>query len=149
MNCSEEKQTEILSNCTVCQQEQGQDDSAEPSSAAKSINSAAQKVDICFHRVGSGFRALIKKKQVPMGILSHLENELITFFSDWPTSVYISQLPNGYERLILHALCQYLDLVAQSFGGKSGRETRVENRHQVFNTPPVLLTQFLEKNFQL
>ncbi|GAB6024371.1 R3H domain containing 4, variant 2 [Chamberlinius hualienensis] len=148
INCSEEKQAVMLSSCTEAH---GNAAAMSSTSAKKSAANHREvgSADVSFHRVGSGFRALIKKKQISMGILSHMENELIDFFTNWPKSVYVSQLPNGYERLILHALCQYLDLIAQSFSGKGSRQTRVENRHQVFSTPPILLTKFLEDNFRL
>lgn len=154
INCSEEKQAAVLSSCSTCQIDVDDDAINAASTSSISVKKSAahhraeDSAGVCFHRIGSGFRALIKKKQVPMGILSHMESELIDFFTNWPTSVYVSQLPNGYERLILHALCQYLDLIAQSFGDEGGRQTRVENRHQVFSTPPVLLTKFLEDNFK-
>ena len=48
------------------------------------------------------------------GLLNLLEEELTSFFQEWPSSVYISQLSNSFERMILHAVCQYLRLSSRS-----------------------------------
>ncbi len=48
------------------------------------------------------------------GTLAHLEEEVSGFFKLWPSSIFVSQLPSSYERLLMHALCQYLDLCSKS-----------------------------------
>ena len=48
------------------------------------------------------------------GSLEHLEDEIIPFFEEWPSSVYLSQLPGPVDRLLLHALCQYVGLCSHS-----------------------------------
>ena len=48
------------------------------------------------------------------GVLESLERDLVSFFTDWPSSVYLSDQKNSFERMMLHALCQYLDLMSSS-----------------------------------
>ena len=48
------------------------------------------------------------------GILIDLEQDLIPFFTEWQNSVYIRRLDNSFERMLLHALCQFLQLHSSS-----------------------------------
>lgn len=48
------------------------------------------------------------------GMLVKLEVDIVSFFKEWPQSVYVSNLSNSYERMMLHALCQYLELISKS-----------------------------------
>ena len=48
------------------------------------------------------------------GTLACLEEEITGFFKLCPSSIFVSQLPSSYERLLMHALCQYLDLRSKS-----------------------------------
>ena len=46
--------------------------------------------------------------------MAKLEEEVTEFFKMWPSSVFISELPSSFDRLLMHALCQYLDLKSKS-----------------------------------
>lgn len=100
----------------------------------------------CFQKLDKNIRMMLKRRQRPMGMMTWLENEIISFFQEWPTSVYISKLPSSYERMMVHALCQYLDLQSKSVDSDGVRQTQVENPQPSFSCPPVLLTEYLEKN---
>lgn len=99
----------------------------------------------CFQKLDRNIRMLLKRRQRPMGMLVGLEEDLISFFKEWPTSVYISSTATSYERMLLHALCQYLDLLSKSFDCDGSRKMQVENPESDFTPPPVLLTQYLEQ----
>lgn len=47
---------------------------------------------------------------VSKGVLAAIEEEITAFFSVTPFATYKSCLSSGFERLLLHACCQYLDL---------------------------------------
>jgi len=98
----------------------------------------------CFERVEMRFRAMLRKRHVPLGILATLEEDLTGFFSECPRSVWVSRLSSSYERLLLHALCQYLDLKSSSFDKDSARHTQVENQNLAFSPPRKSLHQHLE-----
>uniref|UniRef100_A0A0B6YUA7 R3H domain-containing protein n=2 Tax=Arion vulgaris TaxID=1028688 RepID=A0A0B6YUA7_9EUPU len=100
----------------------------------------------CYSRVDRNLRALLKRRQLPMGILANLEREIVTFFHDCPTTVYISSITSSFERMLLHALCQYLNLRSQSFDDNGSRKTQVENKHRHFRPPLLLLTEYLQLN---
>ena len=46
--------------------------------------------------------------------MAKLEEEVTGFFKMWPSSVFVSELPSSFDRLLMHALCQYLDLKSRS-----------------------------------
>lgn len=98
----------------------------------------------CFERVEMRFRAMLRKRHVPLGILANLEEDLTTFFTECPRSVWVSRLSSSYERLLLHALCQYLDLKSSSFDQDKARHTQVENHNLAFSPPRKSLHQHLE-----
>ncbi|CAG5118968.1 unnamed protein product [Candidula unifasciata] len=100
----------------------------------------------CYSRVDRNLRALLKRRQLPMGMLANLEREIVTFFHDFPASVYISNVSNSFERMLLHALCQYLNLRSHSFNDDGSRKTQVENKHSQFRPPILLLTEYLQLN---
>ena len=59
----------------------------------------------CFQRISRRLRSTLKRGRIPMGMLECLEEELLTFFSVTPHSVYTALMDNSFERLLLHALC--------------------------------------------
>jgi len=122
------------------------------SSAAVGRN-FAQTANECFMRINRNLRSFLRRNRFPAGELQHLEEELVAFFLEWPTSVYVAQLPDGYRRLMLHTVSQYLDLDARSFDvpGCRKRQTHVENNHgsgEAFSPPPTPLAAFIhDKKF--
>ncbi|KGL78757.1 R3H domain-containing protein 4, partial [Tinamus guttatus] len=54
-------------------------------------------------------------------------------------------LPRSFERLLLHALCQYMDLVSASSDIEGKRQMKVSNKHRVFLRPELLLSDYLEQ----
>lgn len=100
----------------------------------------------CYQRLDRRLRSTLKRRHFPQGLLMSIEEELVTFFQEWPTAIYISQLANSFERMLLHAICQYLDLKSKSFDNEGTRRTEVENNKEYFKPPNVLLSQYIQKN---
>lgn len=48
------------------------------------------------------------------GILKDLEDEIVELFTVDPTTVYITQELNSFQRLLVHALCEYNLLSSKS-----------------------------------
>lgn len=161
INSTEEEQAEFLQTGTRHIEENGNqvendrengndlDDSWEcvPRSCVTDKRSAhpSFSAEECFQKLDKNIRTMLKRRQRPMGMLTWLENEIISFFKEWPTSVYISKLSSSYERMMVHALCQYLDLQSKSVDSNGVRQTQVENLKPSFTCPPVLLTEYLEQ----
>ncbi|KAE8631812.1 hypothetical protein XENTR_v10001312 [Xenopus tropicalis] len=84
----------------------------------------------CYQRISRSLRGTLRKRQIPMGTLECLEEEMLSFFSVSPESVYIAMMENSYQRLLLHAVCQYMDLVSASkrMGIGGGRVVWVGSR---------------------
>ncbi|CAI9726079.1 domain-containing 4-like [Octopus vulgaris] len=106
----------------------------------------AHTAEQCFQKLDRNIRATLKRRHFPQGLLLTIEEDLISFFKEWPTAVYISQLANSFERLLLHALCQYLGLKSKSFEEEGIRRIEVENSKDYFRPPNVLLSQYIQKN---
>ncbi|XP_074421403.1 R3H domain-containing protein 4 isoform X2 [Larus michahellis] len=99
----------------------------------------------CFQRISRRLRSTLKRGRIPMGTLEGLEEELLAFFSVTPHSVYTALMDNSFERLLLHALCQYMDLVSASSDIEGKRQMKVSNKHRVFLPPELLLSDYLEQ----
>ncbi|XP_053906415.1 R3H domain-containing protein 4 isoform X2 [Cuculus canorus] len=99
----------------------------------------------CFQRISRRLRSTLKRGRIPMGTLEGLEEELLGFFSVTPHSVYTALMDNSFERLLLHALCQYMDLVSASSDIEGKRQMKVSNKHRVFLRPELLLSDYLEQ----
>ncbi|XP_069818494.1 R3H domain-containing protein 4 isoform X2 [Dendropsophus ebraccatus] len=98
----------------------------------------------CYLRINRSLRCTLKRRQIPMGTLEDLEEEMLSFFSVSPESVYIAMMENSYQRLLLHAVCQYLDLVSASSNFEGKRQMRVVNRNREFCPPELLLSSYLQ-----
>ncbi|KAM3938913.1 R3H domain-containing protein 4 [Leptodactylus fuscus] len=100
--------------------------------------------DECYQRINRSLRCTLKRRQIPMGTLEDLEDEMLSFFSVSPESVYIAMMENSYQRLLLHAVCQYMDLASASSNFKGKRQMRVVNRNREFCPPELLLSSYLQ-----
>lgn len=98
----------------------------------------------CYERINSRLRAFLKRRQIPKASLEYHEDQLVTWFSEDPHSVWITHLPNNYERLLLHAVSQYLDLNSASFNCDGVRQTKVENKNDYFHPPLMCLSDYLQ-----
>ncbi|XP_033736696.1 R3H domain-containing protein 4-like [Pecten maximus] len=105
----------------------------------------AYTAEECYQRLDRNIKLFFKRRNIPMGILNNLEQDLISFFKDWPGSVYVSKLTSSFERMLLHATCQYLNLSSTSFDDGNCRQTHVENKLSSFSPPSVLLSSYLQK----
>ncbi|KAI4904214.1 hypothetical protein NFI96_009328 [Prochilodus magdalenae] len=79
------------------------------------------------------------------GTLELLETDLLTFFGATPHSIYVTKLGSSFERLLLHAICQYMDLVSASSDCNGARQTKVVNKQEEFLPPCPLLSAYLEQ----
>ncbi|KAG7230655.1 hypothetical protein INR49_025372 [Caranx melampygus] len=134
MNCSGEEQERLLSQLE--QDEAKKKDTNRPSKT--------RGMD-CFQRIDRRLRATLRRKQIPMGTLEVLEENLLSFFKAQPHSVYTTNLTSSFERLLLHAACQYMDLVSASIDYNGSRQTEVVNKQEEFLPPALQLSAYLEQ----
>ncbi|KAM5230820.1 R3H domain-containing protein 4 isoform 2-T2 [Hipposideros larvatus] len=99
----------------------------------------------CFQRINRRLRAVLKRTRIPMETLETWEERLLRFFSVSPQAVYTAMLDNSFERLLLHAICQYMDLISASADLEGKRQMKVSNRHLDFLPPGLLLSAYLEQ----
>ncbi|XP_034387100.1 R3H domain-containing protein 4 [Cyclopterus lumpus] len=142
MNCSGEEQEKLLS--LLEQEEAKKKITKRPLKDERNINPAFTAQD-CFQRIDRRLRATLRRKQIPMGTLEVLEENLLSFFIAQPHSVYTTNLASSFERLLLHAVCQYMDLVSASSDYNRSRQTEVVNKQDEFLPPTLLLSAFLEQ----
>ncbi|XP_026313093.1 R3H domain-containing protein 4 isoform X4 [Piliocolobus tephrosceles] len=100
----------------------------------------------CFQRISRRLRAVLKRSRIPMETLETWEERLLRFFSVSPQAVYTAMLDNSFERLLLHAVCQYMDLISASADLEGKRQMKVSNRHLDFLPPGLLLSAYLEQH---
>ncbi|PIK50195.1 putative R3H domain-containing protein 4 [Apostichopus japonicus] len=98
----------------------------------------------CYRRINTRLRAFLKRRQIPKASLENHEEQLVSWFSEDPQSVWIIHLPNNYERLLLHAVSQYLDLNSASYNCNGVRQTKVENKKDSFHPPSMGLSDYLQ-----
>ncbi|KFO28915.1 R3H domain-containing protein 4 [Fukomys damarensis] len=100
----------------------------------------------CFQRISRRLRSVLKRGRIPMETLETWEDRLSRFFSVYPQAVYTAMLDNSFERLLLHAVCQYMDLISASADLEGRRQMKVSNRHLDFLPPGLLLSAYLEQH---
>uniref|UniRef100_A0A8C6YLG7 R3H domain containing 4 n=1 Tax=Nothoprocta perdicaria TaxID=30464 RepID=A0A8C6YLG7_NOTPE len=95
----------------------------------------------CFQRISRRLRATLKRGRIPM-----------VRWGDGAGSFTGPRLPacalalgTDFERLLLHALCQYMDLASASSDIEGKRQMKVSNKHRVFLRPELLLSDYLEQ----
>ncbi|KAJ0065542.1 hypothetical protein NL108_013104, partial [Boleophthalmus pectinirostris] len=104
MKCSGEEQEQLLE---LLEQEQAQRRGGRLLRDHRNVNPHD-----CFQRIDRRLRITLRKRQVPIGTVEVLEDSLLNFFNAQPTSIYTTSLSSSFERLLLHAVCQYMDLVS-------------------------------------
>ncbi|GFT27459.1 r3H domain-containing protein 4 [Nephila pilipes] len=145
INCTQDNEEWFERNDTGNESEIEQD--ADASNYDLRSNHPAYIGSACFQRISYKLRFMLKRKRFPLGALMYLEQELVTFFVNRPTSIYQCQIANGFERLMVHVLSQYMDLSSLSYNRNGSRWTRVKNKHQDFHKPSILLSSYLEKRY--
>ncbi|XP_061682247.1 R3H domain-containing protein 4 isoform X2 [Syngnathoides biaculeatus] len=101
----------------------------------------------CFQRIDRRLRTTLRRKQIPVGTLEVLEENLLSFFLAQPRSVYTTNLSSSFERLLLHAVCQYMDLVSSSSNLHGCRQTEVVNKQEDFLPPALPLSAYLDQRY--
>ncbi|XP_037105974.1 R3H domain-containing protein 4 isoform X1 [Syngnathus acus] len=99
----------------------------------------------CFQRIDRRLRTTLRRRQIPVGTLEVLEENVLSFFLTQPHSVYTANLSSSFERLLLHAVCQYMDLVSSSSNLNGCRQTEVVNKQEDFLPPALLLSAYLDQ----
>ncbi|XP_038068204.1 R3H domain-containing protein 4-like [Patiria miniata] len=97
-----------------------------------------------FQRINSRLRTMLRRKHLPKGMLQNHEDDLVPWFTDDPGAVFISHINCSFDRLLMHAVCQYLDLQSISYDCDGRRQTKVENGQDYFSPPKLLLSQYLD-----
>ncbi|KAJ7993338.1 hypothetical protein DPEC_G00271390 [Dallia pectoralis] len=141
MNRSGEEQEKLLA---LLEEEAKRSSFNKLSKDQREVNPAFTAQD-CFQRIDRRLRTTLRRKQVPIGTLEVLEGNLLSFFGAQPHSVYTTNLASSFERLLLHAVCQYMDLVSESSDCNGARRTKVVNKQEgLFHPPAPMLSAYLE-----
>ncbi|XP_036442298.1 R3H domain-containing protein 4 [Colossoma macropomum] len=141
MNRSGEEQEKLLA---LLEEEARRSNSSKAPKDQRELNPAYTAQE-CFQRIDRRLRATLKRKHIPLGTLEILETDLLTFFGATPHSIYVTKLGSSFERLLLHAICQYMDLVSASSDCNGARQTKVVNKQEGFLPPCPLLSAYLEQ----
>ncbi|XP_061884463.1 R3H domain-containing protein 4 [Entelurus aequoreus] len=142
MNCSGEEQERLLS---LLEREVARKKQARHLLKDQRNVNPAFTAQECFQRIDRRLRITLRRKQIPVGTLEVLEENILSFFVTQPRSVYTANLSSSFERLLLHAICQYMDLVSSSSDMNGSRQTEVVNKQEDFLPPTPLLSAYLEQ----
>lgn len=93
-------------------------------------------------------QSILKKKHLPLGVLSNLEQEIRETFITNPSAVLRNPDLTSFERLLIHALCQYNFLTSKSKNKAGVRMVTVENIEKCFHAPEMSLTQYIETYYR-
>uniref|UniRef100_A0A8C0TXD3 R3H domain containing 4 n=1 Tax=Cyanistes caeruleus TaxID=156563 RepID=A0A8C0TXD3_CYACU len=96
----------------------------------------------CFQRISRRLRATLKRGRIPM-VSWGLGTAGLGLAGVPPQPCPQSCALTFFERLLLHALCQYMDLVSASSDIEGKRQMKVSNKHRVFLPPELLLSDYL------
>ncbi|KAK3717078.1 hypothetical protein QZH41_009448 [Actinostola sp. cb2023] len=102
------------------------------------------KAEKSYLNIDKKIRGTFQKKRFPLGGLELLETNLTSFLSDSPDAVILSNHPSSLDRMMVHALCQYLTLVCRSHNCTGIRLMEVESNQNSFEPPSILLSQYLK-----
>ncbi|KAF0041978.1 hypothetical protein F2P81_005510 [Scophthalmus maximus] len=94
MNCSGEEQERLLS--LLEQDEAKKKTLSRLLKDPRNVNPAFTAQE-CFQRIDRRLRATLKRKQIPMGTLEVLEENLLSFFNTQPRSVYTTNLASRHQ----------------------------------------------------
>ena len=129
INSSEEDQLKLLSRASSCKNEN--EDGIITSHHA-------------YNRISYKLRHFLKRKNIPKEHLEVVELALIEYFIEKPFSTYVTTIPDAYQRLVFHAVSQYLALEARSFNSRGDRKTHVLSKYIPFSPPPNTLANHMQ-----
>uniref|UniRef100_A0A0R3RRP0 R3H-assoc domain-containing protein n=1 Tax=Elaeophora elaphi TaxID=1147741 RepID=A0A0R3RRP0_9BILA len=102
-----------------------------------------------FSRLNRRFRMLLRHKTLPLEFMAVNEKEMRKFFHEniLPVSEWSSSVLPRLQRLIIHALSQYLSLISKSviIGRGDEKLVKVRNKYCSFRPPSVTLVDYLKR----
>jgi len=99
-----------------------------------------------FLRISGHLRQALKK-HLPYGMLEHLEEQIVTHFTQNPgQSFEVSDL-SSYERLLAHTCSMYNSLVSQSFDKNGVRILKIVNPRMDFEPIDPRLVKYLQMRY--
>lgn len=146
LNLSEEEQQVVIrqkpvTRTPVVQVNRGSTQTDDAGAERDAIATAEKS----FSRIDGHLKRTLTKKGISRGTLKHYEKELISFFSDDPNAVMISNVPSSFNRLLVHGLCQFLGLTSTTMNHHGKRLMEIANKQKSFRVPSLLLSDFLEQ----
>jgi len=82
------------------------------------------------------------KKNIPHGMIKHIEENINQNFITDPSSQYVCEM-SSYERLLVHALSAFYSLNSYSYDQDGKRLVKVENPRKTFNPKDPGLAEYL------
>eukprot|EP00048_Salpingoeca_helianthica_P015432 m.226747 g.226747 ORF g.226747 m.226747 type:complete len:260 (-) comp17023_c0_seq1:234-1013(-) len=98
-----------------------------------------------YRSINRSTRTALRRRHLPMGIFAAIESDVLEAFGADPAAVLVLTLGDSFQRLMLHAICQYLSLESNSETIDGARVTTVKHASPDlgFVRPEVLLSAIL------
>jgi len=97
-----------------------------------------------FERIEQNIRHFLRSEQLSKDALANYEDDLVFAFNECVFDSLVLNIPSSFERMVVHGLCQYMQLQAQTHKVKKKRLMEIENISQGFSSPTQLLSEYLE-----
>lgn len=146
VSLSEEEQDLVITRRTSSPQEKEINRQSTEEELVLTERDAVVTAERSFNKIEGRIRGTLLNKRFSMGGLKHHEEEVVSYFSDDPSSVMITNIPSSFDRLLVHGVCQFLDLKSSSLNRNGDRIMEIENKRETFCVPALLLSQYLEQH---
>jgi len=123
-----------------CQEEEEEEEGTEDKESREDREQRFQAED-AFLRISFRLRQALKKN-VPLGMLSGIEETINQQFQQDPVSEFVCEM-SSFERLLVHALSAYYSLNSYSMDQNGKRVVKVENPKRFFFKKDPTLAEYL------
>uniref|UniRef100_A0A915Q4S2 R3H-associated N-terminal domain-containing protein n=1 Tax=Setaria digitata TaxID=48799 RepID=A0A915Q4S2_9BILA len=152
---NEEEQREFLRSCETEETHQhcscccGNSEGVDIFEHRPCDNHSFHSAEASFSRLNRRFRVILRNKTLPLEFMTLNEEEMRKFFHNnaLPLSEWSSSVLPRLQRLIIHALSQYLSLISKSvvIGAGDEKFVKVRNKYCSFRPPSETLVDYLKR----
>eukprot|EP00794_Sanderia_malayensis_P007910 gene7910-8765_t len=97
-----------------------------------------------FEKISKKIKDYLQTDKLSKESLCDFEEDLVSSMTDFPTSVLVLNIPSSYERMLIHGICQYMNLRTTTHKFKRKCLVEIESEDSSFSSPQPLLSEYLQ-----